>query len=231
MLSPALRYARPSYMPKFAPDSSCVLWLPGQDDAQSSTIRDRSGKGNDGTITNATWVRNSKGLWVNRFDGDDDIDCGNTVSLQPTSFSYGCWFKPSAITHNHILVSKKSGNDGWYIDTVSDKPRLLLSNGTGAADVIWADTAYVVGQWVKVRFTYNATTDVAVVYINGVSDQGGGTGSYADFAPDTAVSLLIGKYTTVYAKGDIALEEMDNRAISAAEELGRFNQERHLFGV
>ncbi len=39
---------------KYQPDASTIVWLPGQDDAYSSTIRDRSGKGNNGTISGAT---------------------------------------------------------------------------------------------------------------------------------------------------------------------------------
>ncbi|KKK77854.1 hypothetical protein LCGC14_2849430, partial [marine sediment metagenome] len=53
----------------YEPDASCVLWLLGQDDAYSTTIRDRSGQGNHGTINDATWARTGQGLWYLVLDG------------------------------------------------------------------------------------------------------------------------------------------------------------------
>jgi len=50
MQSAALRYKRRFAQNIYKPDSSCVLYLEGQQDPQSSTIRDLSGKGNHGTI-------------------------------------------------------------------------------------------------------------------------------------------------------------------------------------
>jgi len=71
---------------KWEPPASCVLWLPGQDDAPSTTIRDRSGFGNHGTITGATWERLPGGAIANKFTA---IDCGSSVVSREGGFSNG----------------------------------------------------------------------------------------------------------------------------------------------
>jgi hypothetical protein len=65
------------------PELGCVLSLGLP--AGSSKIRDRSPYGHIGTITGATWVKLSSGLWCLSFDGVDDmVGCGNPGSLQLT---------------------------------------------------------------------------------------------------------------------------------------------------
>uniref|UniRef100_A0A6M3KMJ4 Uncharacterized protein n=1 Tax=viral metagenome TaxID=1070528 RepID=A0A6M3KMJ4_9ZZZZ len=62
------------YIPP-APANS-VLYLTGYPPL-GSTIYDRSGQDNDGTITGATWVRLPSGLYGISYDGTDDlVDCG-----------------------------------------------------------------------------------------------------------------------------------------------------------
>lgn len=53
-------------------DPDCVLYLPGFPGA-GAKIYDFSGKGNDGTITGATWSRTTQGQRNLSFDGGDDI--------------------------------------------------------------------------------------------------------------------------------------------------------------
>ena len=96
--SPALRYARANLGLTFRPDANCVLWLPGQDDPQSSTIRDRSGNGNNGTFgagaAAPTWKRLPSGLWVLDFDGlNDHTLISYHASLNPKLITIEIWFK------------------------------------------------------------------------------------------------------------------------------------------
>jgi len=219
----------------YPPPANCVLYLTGYPPS-GSTIVDHSGQGNNGTITGATWKRLGSGLWCLDFDGTDgDVQCTNHASLQSTSFTVRCWIKPDDAEKPRLFY-KKTGNYGFYVDCQSipnNAPRMAMFNGTGGTDVVRASTTYVVDQWVNVAFTYNADTDAANVYINGVIDNDGVYAeSFANFAPDTSGNLYIGRMPgSTVTDGIIALVEYYNQDLTASELLNSFNRERHLFGV
>ena len=104
MLNLATKYTRPNSGLAFRPDTSCVLWLPGQDDAYSVTIRDRLGKGNHGTIYGALWKRNSQGLWYLDLDGDDYVTITDAPSFNiTTALTVITWVKvTNVITGNRF---------------------------------------------------------------------------------------------------------------------------------
>ncbi|MGQ9572597.1 MAG: LamG-like jellyroll fold domain-containing protein [Dehalococcoidia bacterium] len=85
------------------------LWLPLHE-GSGDVVHDQSGYGNDGTISGATWVQLSNGLWVLEFDSDDDrvlIEDDKSIrNLLP--FTIGLWVWPHAeTTYNHERLFAK----------------------------------------------------------------------------------------------------------------------------
>ena len=58
------------------------------------TLSDHSRFGNNGAMTNVTWVQLPSGLWVMDFDGTSRVDCGNDKSLNiTTAITIEAWVK------------------------------------------------------------------------------------------------------------------------------------------
>jgi len=249
MISPALRYASPSYMPKFQPDSTCVLWLPGQDDPQSATIRDRSGKGNNGTITGATWVRLGNGLWSLDFDGNDDkitvTDVATVQNIWDGGGSFVGWINPDSDGQgdNGNIISKVrlATSGGWELRTTGEaagkvKINFFVYFSSGSGYWQCAATVASIGVWSHVVVTYNssATANEAILYVNGVAQSWSSGARSGTRVTDALTNLLIGDYEDGSRNydGKQALQRLFKTKILTQPEItNSYNQERNLFGV
>lgn len=235
MLSPVLQRARPSYMPKYAPPSSCVLYLEGQQDAYSATIKDLSGNNNHGTIYGATWTRLPSGLWGLDFDGSDDkvVVTHNANQLLTTGGTILSWFKADTIgeTAGRIVDKSEStvGGNGYELHIYPANTVGFTVNG-GSTITTAAIVTYGVWWFHAVTFAANATV---THYLNGVvTGTPAATGALAGIT--TTNDLTIGNYavdTTRTFDGIIALPRIFNVVLTATQIANIYNQERHLFGV
>jgi hypothetical protein len=218
--------ARPSYMPKYKPDASCVLYLEGQQDPYSSTIRDLSGKGNHGTITGATWVRLPSGLWVNKFDGTDDEITIPEIQLAG-AYTLLLWVNKAPADGVFSPVSGWSGGNcklGFNNSNTNVFIRAIALTGSSDTTAVWTPGANV---WGLLGIIRDASDVVSVIVNNSLTVVFGG-------APQSGIMHvdLIGKSeATQFFKGYIVLKRIFNTALSATEIAGIFYNERHLFGV
>ena len=234
----ATQYVRMASTPKYVPRAGdgCVLWLPGQDDAQSATIRDRSGKGNNGTITGATWGRLPRGLWYLDFDNVDDVvNCGHNASLALTGdMTFEFWVKPNSTDATKDVFSKAAFQvDGFEIylgynagagrHQIYYRTSQALANQTSATT---ASESLQVGVIQHVRVTRSGAT--ALFYINDILVSKSENGTHIDPVANAARDLLIGKAPVNNAplNGSLYLPRVYNAVVNS-----HFNQERHLFGV
>ena len=112
------------------------------DEGSGTTLKDRSGNGNDGTIHGAEWTRLGEGscLW---FDGVDDfVDCGNTPTLDlKGAVTLEAWAFPAVsvagepgIAGKHfssfLLTYFRNGKLYWYIHEGSNSCQAVLSPGS-----------------------------------------------------------------------------------------------------
>ena len=217
------------------PDSSCVLWLPGQDDAYSTTIRDRSGKGNHCTSTGATWARLPSGLWGLSYDGTDDRITTSAAIATTSAFTFLTWWKRmgdsggTADNLYHRIVQSINGG------TKEQNKFMVTKDGTSVRGFVTVAAAqkeavginitaanwHLLGLMWDGSFVYNLADGVI----------GDGTAAAGTLATG-ATALTIGWYdaTSFHCNGIMALTRLLNSAISSETFLIIYNQERHLFG-
>ena len=247
MTSPALRNVRANSGITFRTDANTVLWLPGQDDPQSSTIRDRSGNGHDGTITTALWTRNSKGLWGLAFDGDDyvDITASLTSLASLTTGTLTIWITMPDATPGTDMYPLAFG------DTDANESLVLRMTGGAkfqcflqiAGDVKWnLDTdGVVITDNTPTRLTLTQDATEPVLYVNGEKPTQAFI-SQVDktlwFAAATGLDNgFLGKGSNfnipnaLAFTGNIYLPLAKTVAVTAERERYEFNQQRGLFGV
>lgn len=213
------------------PPANSVLWLPGVGDPNSSTITDRSGQGNHGTIRGASWERTGQGLWYLDFNGtDQDITVADAASLRPTAITLLGWFNHNSDTPTQRMFYRQNGNPyGVYFHVSSDilysdfgdgSARHRLTNNLTAAD--FDDT------WCLYAATYDGTTQRH--NFNG-SELGTTLEWSGTLAYQPSTDIVIGGDGTSEMHGLGTLYRIINQALSAAEIASIYNQERHLFGV
>ena len=135
-------------------------------EGSGSTVYDRSGNNNNGTITNATFAAGKHGSTLS-FDGDGDyVDISASSTLGLTSaLTFEAWIKPSAYgTWDRILESNVgcctvlglSENKGVYFGLTKGGSQYYI-NGTSPVSL---------GTWQHVVGTWDGTT--MKTYVNGI---------------------------------------------------------------
>jgi hypothetical protein len=213
--------------------SACVLYLEGQTDAQSGIIKDKSGYGNHGAITGATWVQLSSGLVVNRFDGTDDkIAHADNTFISLTSATIIAWVSTEDIATERVFFnSNKTASWGRVTFGISDIGKLYtyITNEVGAYDLV-GNSALSVNHWYLAGWVFNAT--LGSLWINGQQQTDVDAASYcfADLVSTDRVQWGVPVSGSPW-QGSLGLSRIFNRALTATEIAGIYQSERHLFNV
>lgn len=136
-----------------------------------------NGNANDITGNNYTGTVYGATLTQDRFGNDssayyfngisDYIDLGNYFSYGSHSFS--CWALRDSVTGN-VLISKI--NNGPY-DVKNSEMNInlfVMGDGVGWNSVVSSNSTVDYSKWVHVVSTYDLTTGIAKIYVNGVVD-------------------------------------------------------------
>ena len=230
---------RASWFSKYQPRAGdgCVLWLPGQDDAQSITIRDRSGLSNNGTISGATWRRTERGVWVLSFNGVNQfvqIAAGAGSSLDITStITVMCWAYLRAYSDTYgFYIGRGTSYDYYmYQDAIAAGSKiyaLILPVNTAVA-VTPAATPLLT--WIFLAFTYDSGlgANALKTYYNGTLLDQGGVGQAIGSSANPLV--LGGDVADRRLNGDLCLWRVSNIVWSASQLAETYRLERSLFGV
>lgn len=238
MISPALRRTKPFNL-LAKPGPGCVLWLPGQDDAYSVTIRDRSGNNYNGAIIGANWIRNSKGLWVLSFDGTNDVV---NVANGCTSFSDGSihsvdvWFMPSVswAAKECIIVMPTGARYATIAYNMTSwvagyAGKLLFTTYQGEPVNSWTSATHTVtlslNTWYHAAGTYDGTN--LRLYLNGILVATQACATYTKI--DNSFQL---GHALTPLQGSIALTSLYYNKVLTAEKIANtYNITRPLFGV
>ncbi|GEM_PF-728999 len=213
-------------------DGLIGLWSFNGPDVSGTTAYDRSGKGNNGTLTSGPTVAPGiVGQGLN-FDGSNDyVTMGDNVSNAiwtsvSTAFSTSLWVKPAQsgdeISDSQYLISKdpSSGvtNRLFYFAVAASLDTfyaaVVSSNGATTSDC--AGVTPQRGTWYHVVLTYN-TTNGCVLYVNGVSQNTDATtpALTTGNSEDTEIGSINGG--TFTWGGLIDEPRIYNRTLTAAE--------------
>ena len=220
--------SRPSYMPKYWPvPSSCVLYLEGQQDAISTTVKDLSGNGNNGTLDTVTWTQLSNGLWTWDFAGGEiNIAHSATLNITTGNFSVVMWVYKADQAQTY-LMGKYDGTTHWLVRFNNLLWNFNLNDDTNSP-VTTSTTPICDGVWHFIAGTRDDTNIIS--YTDGALD----STPVADTAGDisNAVTVDIGKVGVLGASTcSVGLPRMYSIALSATQIAGIYAQERILFGV
>jgi RHS repeat-associated protein len=185
------------------------------DEGTGTGLADRSGNGNFGSISGATWVAGQSGHGqALSFDGVDDkvtIPDSQTVRVGD-SFTFEAWLKPSSLPANTSLYFWGSGPNGPSAYLYNAKETLRKG---GVGDLAASTGSLSVNQWAHVAFTKNGAT--TKLYIDG-QDVTGTVSNQTMAAVATGFTLgSNGTYNDKFFPGLIDDVRIYNRALGASE--------------
>jgi chitodextrinase len=140
------------------------------DEGTGTTVTDRSGNGNTGTLSNTSWTNAGKYGNALVFNGTSSrVTINDAPSLRLTSaMTLEAWVNPSTVTSAWRDVIYKGGNDNYYLEGTSS-----LSGVPGAGATVGSTDATIVGTaalavntWTHLALTYDGTA--LRLYVNGV---------------------------------------------------------------
>ena len=215
-------------------------WSFNGPDMSGNTATDRSGQGNNGTLTNGPKRGIGKIGQALEFDGVNDyVDAGDPASLDVTgSLTISTWVKADAFPNgddNYILTKTTSptGNIAYKLTATIDNAVeqfyfLVSSNGSTVAQrytatTIAANTRYhVVG-------VFDATAQTLSIYLNGSLNNGTLDGTVPSSIVDSSGTVKVGTLTGASNRSfDGLIDEVRvyNRALTADEIKRLYNMGR-----
>lgn len=194
------------------------------------------------------WVQNALGLYVMRYDGDDDyVDCGSASSLDiVNSLTCIAWIKMGTVlasqprTYPTFLGKEISGfadrNYAVFLDRANDLCVFSGRNVAGDAYIFSASftssTYFDDLAWHMLSGVWDRTNTTAYVYID-TTEATKATGQ-TDGDLNTGGDLTLGwmaNLASYFFKGDIGLPKIYNRALSLGEIRNKYEREKAMFGL
>jgi fibronectin type 3 domain-containing protein len=141
----------------------------GFDEGSGLTTADQSGRGNTGTLSNATWAATGKYGSALSFNGSNAfVSIADSSSLDLTAgMTLEGWVRPNTGGGFRTLVVKERPGDlvyGLYSNTDGNRPQSQVTIG-GTARWIDGTAPVSAGVWTHVAGTYDGTTQR--LYVNG----------------------------------------------------------------
>jgi hypothetical protein len=212
-----------------------------------TTWFDKSGYGNNGTLTNGpTFNTGSLGSIV--FDGVDDyVNCGNisTTILSNNQFTANYWFRMTGTARGDLFNIKNFNTPqddiGFFID-ISNKLNayfavqgVITNNSVGPGYASISNTSFSRNTIYNIAFGKDSSQKI-FMYINGVLDNN--TYSTVTNTANVAVTpFWIGSNKTDPTTpaqpfaGNIYLTQIYNRALTPSEVLQNYNATKGRFGL
>ena len=207
-------------------------------DKTSTTIKDISGNGYSGTLTNfgsqTIWNSNNGGSVI--FDGTNDyMDFGILSSINNlTTFTVDFWFKTNNAATEQFFISttNAAGTKGWHVEMFNSKVVFQVYPLTYYRQ---SNTVLSSNVWYHASVTYLSSTNV-LIYINGVvtstTDSGGSTFTFTASDYNTLFSYYApGVGSKLPFNGNLAGLKLYNRGLSASEIQQNYNATRSRFGL
>lgn len=205
--------------------SNLVLWHTFDGPyLNTSTSTDRSGRGNDGSLTSSPVPVTGKIGQAIKFNGSSNyVNVPNSSSVDLTgNMSISMWIRPSE------LIDSSSGRKDllvkflqyWLIlNYPSNDGKILFAVSTGSPAVYTTTTSWKANTWYHLAATWDGTN--FKIYVDGVLEN---TAS-GSAPPSTSTSVQIGgnSVQSNYFPGSIDDVRIYNKSLSSAEVLQLYN--------
>ena len=208
---------------------------------------DKSGRGNNGTLTNGpTFNSGSGGSIV--FDGVDDyVNCGNisTTILSNNQFTANYWFRMTGTARGDLFNIKNFNTPqddiGFFIDTNNklfsyiQVQGTITNNNVGFGYASISTTTFLRNTIYNVTFGKDASQKI-FMYVNGVLDNNTYSTTTNTATVATTPFWIASNKTNpttpaIPFAGNIYNTQVYNRALSATEVQQNFNALRGRFGI
>ena len=223
------------YSPKIVTDG-LVLYLDAANTksyVSGSTIwNDLSRSGNNGTLTNGPTFNSANGGSI-VFDGSNDyVKPPSSSTLQLTNFTLSSWVRINVQNIQQFIVdtstSVSNGSGYSYRINSDNKIRFWAYDANNNLN---SNTIISPNIWYNILVTYNNTTKLQSIYINGVFDI---SNTHTNtFVVSNLTNLQIGSSSILggYLNGRISQTSIYNRDLSASEILQNYNATKSRFGL
>lgn len=206
----------------------------------STTWYDKSGNGNNGTLTNGPGFNSGNGGSV-IFDGVDDYIVKNSSINTGQNFSVFAWIKPGNINVRNAIIGNSypySSTAGWYFATATGYAGTLntffISCGGDNAYRTAVNSSITLNTWNFIGgVVTNGGQDIKL-YVKGIETTYSGGILAANTLTYNTNEFNVGRrYTnsTEYFVGNIAQTSIYNRALSAQEILQNYNATKSRFNL
>ena len=207
-------------------DAGNVKSYPGS----GTTWYDKSGNGNNGTLTNGPTF--ATGSIV--FDGVNDyVNCGNSTSLQITgSITLSTWINfPTLFSSQYyppFIIKGVNASYMLYGNSVTNQVRMRIGSNS-AANVLDSTSTFSINTWYNIVGTYDGSA--MKIYVNGVCDS---QKSLVGTIPTGSDNVHLGFNPigeAIVYNGKIATTQIYNRALTSDEVLQNYNATKGRFGL
>ena len=207
-----------------------------------TTWFDKSGNGNDGTLTNGpTFNTGSLGSIV--FDGVNDYcTLGNVTSLnfnRLDPYTFSIFFKSTNVNPAAVLLGKMDNSltQGYTVYQLNGRIYTDLGNFSGTANALAVFTSAILSNNtvynVVVTYDGSSSTSGLKIYLNSVIQSTSVQyNSLTTNFTNTAPFYIAGRYPSAYPfPGSIYTTQVYNRALSSDEVLQNYNATKTRFGL
>ena len=191
----------------------------GFDEASGTTVADRSGNGNTGTLANATWTSGGKYGSALSFNGSNAwVTVANASSLNlTTGLTAEAWVNPSALgsAYRTVLFREQPGNEVYSLYANQSSPQAPVGEvyAGGYKDAVGSG-ALPIGSWTHLAMSYDGAS--VRLYVNGTLVST--TAAPGSLASSSGVLRIGGNNIWgEYFSGLIDEVRLYNRALSASE--------------
>ena len=198
----------------------------------STTWNDLTPNLNYGTLTNGPTFNSANGGSI-VFDGSNDyVKPPASTTLQLTNFTLSSWVRINVQNINQFIIdtSTSLANGFGYSYRINSDNKIRFWS-YDANNNLNSNTIISPNIWYNILVTYNNTSKLQSIYINGVFDI---SNTHTNpFVVSTVTNLQIGGSSILggYLNGNIAQSSIYNRSLSAAEVSQNFNATRTRFGL
>ncbi len=204
-------------------------WSFNGQDVSGTTAYDRSGAGNNGTLTNGPAVTPGKLGQALSFDGSNDyisVPQNGNFNLSSSGFTIALWINKTA--DGRVISWYDGSKNIQLIASTRDggvTQMFALKNHAGTFAPQAATASVAIGQWHHVAGTFNGSS--YVMYVDGVTSSGSLDGIPSAYTTEST-NLYIGQFGGSFGFFSGKLDEVRiyNRALGASEIAALYNQSR-----